>query len=137
MSQTRAAENLERLKLWIRSKSNADFKNYVFRGELNKKAIAQEVGFSRSSWDSNPALQIELNNKSNELRQAGILPQKTEAKIADEKDNIPKVYDATQSQRAYDKQRLQQLEQEVIELKAKLRRYQELSEVLTEMGLPL
>ena len=61
------------------------------------------------------------------------MPKKTEQRKAEE--NQPKMYDAEKSARAWDKNRLQKLEQEVIGLKAKLKRYEEIADVITEMGI--
>ncbi|BBI76123.2 hypothetical protein HAALTHF_52920n [Vreelandella aquamarina] len=62
---------------------------------------------------------------------------KKRAAISGRKENKPKKYDVEAGQRSNDKRRLQELEAQCLELKAKLKRYEELSEVLTEMGIGL
>jgi uncharacterized protein YlxW (UPF0749 family) len=74
------------------------------------------------------------------LRERGVLPQLTEkAKV---QASQPKEYDNKAARRILDTKRTSQLEQENIELKARvkeleaqLERFGELSEVLSEMGM--
>ena len=70
-----------------------------------------------------------------DLRQRGVLPELTEeAKTAATE---PKLYDRTVAKRARESKRVAELEQQVLELRARLKRFEELSEVLTEMGIDL
>ena len=82
----------------------------------------------------------ELENLEQNLRDRGVLPELTETAQAQRSE--PKRYDPSVNQRAMESRRLSVLEQENIELKArvatleaKLKRYGELSEVLTEFGV--
>jgi len=137
MSQKKAAENIDLFESWIARQTNTDFKNIVRRGQLNRQEIAYGVGFSKSVLRQNPAVKSRLARLEDELRQKGTLPPKTEQLIQEEKENKLKKYDAEASRRSFDKRRLQELEAQNLELKAKLKRYEELSEVLTEMGIEL
>lgn len=137
MSQKKAAENIDLFESWIARQTNADFKNLVRRGQLNRQEVASQVGFAKSVLRQNPAVKARLERLEDDLRRIGILPEKTEQRVQQEKENKPKKYDVEASQRSYDKRRLQELEAQNLELKAKLKRYEELSEVLTEMGIEL
>jgi phage-related minor tail protein len=135
MSQKKAAENIDLFEGWIGRQTNADFKNLVRRGQLNRQEVANAVGFSKSVLRQNPAVKARLAQLEDDLRPIGILPEKTEQRVQQEKENKPKKYDGEASRRSYDKRRLQELEAQNLELKVKLKRYEELSEVLTEMGI--
>lgn len=137
MSQDRGEENIQKFEAWIASQTNADFKNISYRGSLKRSAIAQGTGFAKSVLQQNPAVKKRLEQLEDELRRKGILPPKTEQRLTEEKENKPKHYDASQNARRWDRNRLQKLEQENLELKTKLRRYEELSEVIAEMGIRL
>ena len=43
MSQKKAAENIDLFEGWIARQTNADFKNLVRRGQLNRQEVAQQV----------------------------------------------------------------------------------------------
>ena len=137
MSQKKAAENIDLFEGWIARQTNADFKNLVRRGQLNRQEVAQQVGFAKSVLRQNPAVKARLERLEDDLRPIGILPEKKEQRFKEEKENKPKKYDVEAGQRSNDKRRLQELEAQCLELKAKLKRYEELSEVLTEMGIGL
>ena len=136
MSQKKAAENIDLFEGWIARQTNADFKNLVRRGQLNRQEVAQQVGFAKSVLRQNPAVKARLERLEDDLRPIGILPEK-EQRFQEEKENKPKKYDVEAGQRSNDKRRLQELEAQCLELKAKLKRYEELSEVLTGVGIGL
>lgn len=126
-------ETLAKFIAWEKSMTNSGFKQIVFRGNLNRGEIAKGCGFAKSVLRSNPAIKDRLEKLENKLRKNGVLPDKTEAKI--EADSQPKKYDGQKNKRNQDQNRLRRLEQENLELKAKLRRLEELSEVLSDMGI--
>lgn len=120
---------------WKESQTNDDFKQIVWRGQLKRKEIAKACGFAKSVLQSNKDIERELEILEDKLRKSGVLPRKTEARIAEERKNRPKPYESGKNERAMQRSRLQELEQENMELKAKLRRYEELSEVIMEIGV--
>lgn len=97
------------------------------------------VGCGKSALSQNPELRKHLKSLEDSLREKGVLPPLTDkAKASDDK---PKEYDTTAHRRQLDSRRVSTLEQENIELKAKvnelqrrLERYGELSDTLAEMG---
>ena len=98
------------------------------------------ICIGKSALRQNPAIKTALENLEQSLRDRGVLPELTETAKAQRSE--PKRYDPSVNQRAMETRRLSVLEQENIELKArvatleaKLKRYGELSEVLTEFGV--
>jgi len=138
--QERARQNLSAFQSWVATQTDDDFKQIVFRGQLNRGEVAKAIGIGKSALRQNPAIKTALENLEQNLRDRGVLPELTETAQAQRSE--PKRYDPSVNQRAMESRRLSVLEQENIELKArvatleaKLKRYGELSEVLTEFGV--
>lgn len=138
--QERARQNLSAFQSWVATQTDDDFKQIVFRGQLNRGEVAKAIGIGKSALRQNPAIKSALENLEQSLRDRGVLPELTETAWAQRSE--PKRYDPSVNQRAMETRRLSVLEQENIELKArvatleaKLKRYGELSEVLTEFGV--
>ncbi|MCK7545906.1 VPA1267 family protein [Marinobacter bryozoorum] len=138
--QERARQNLSAFQSWVATQTDDDFKQIVFRGQLNRGEVAKAIGIGKSALHQNPAIKTALENLEQNLRDRGVLPELTETAQAQR--SGPKRYDPSVNQRAMESRRLSVLEQENIELKArvatleaKLKRYGELSEVLTEFGV--
>lgn len=138
--QERARQNLSAFQNWVATQTDDDFKQIVFRGQLNRGEVAKAIGIGKSALRQNPAIKTALENLEQSLRDRGVLPELTETAQAQRSE--PKRYDPSVNQRAMESRRLSVLEQENIELKArvstleaKLKRYGELSEVLTEFGV--
>lgn len=136
----RAEQNIAAFEAWVATQSDEDFAQIIFQGKLNRMEVAKGVGFGKSSLNQNPALRKRLKELEEHLRERGVLPPLTEkAKV---QANQPKEYDNKAARRILDTKRTSQLEQENIELKARvqeleaqLERFGELSEVLSEMGM--
>lgn len=138
--QERARQNLSVFQSWVATQTDDDFKQIIFRGQLNRGEVAKAIGIGKSALRQNPAIKSALENLEQSLRDRGVLPELTETAWAQRSE--PKRYDPSVNQRAMETRRLSVLEQENIELKArvatleaKLKRYGELSEVLTEFGV--
>ena len=138
--QERARQNLSAFQSWVATQTDDDFKQIIFRGQLNRGEVAKAIGIGKSALRQNPAIKTALDNLEQNLRDRGVLPELTETAQAQRSE--PKRYDPSVNQRAMESRRLSVLEQENIELKArvatleaKLKRYGELSEVLTEFGV--
>lgn len=138
--QQKARENLDSFCAWIATQSSEDFKQIVHRGQLNRGEIAKAIGIGKSALRQNPAIKERLEALENDLRRRDVLPPLT-INASAEKHN-PKRYDQIENRRAVESRRLSKLEQENIELKAKveelkakLERFGEMSEVLSEFGV--
>ena len=138
--QERARQNLSAFQGWVATQTDDDFKQIIFRGQLNRGEVAKAIGVGKSALRQNPAIKMALENLEQSLRDRDVLPELTETAQAQRSE--PKRYDPSVNQRAMESRRLSVLEQENIELKArvatleaKLKRYGELSEVLTEFGV--
>ncbi|EGQ8096938.1 hypothetical protein NTE31_000762 [Vibrio cholerae] len=138
--QQKAQQNLEAFEVWKATQTDHDFKQIVFRGQLNRIEVAKGIGCGKSALNQNPALKKALKALEGELRERGVLPPLTDA--AKKNADKPKLYDNTANRKLLDSKRVSSLEAENIELKAKvkelekrLERFGELSETLSEMGL--
>ena len=138
--QQKAQQNLEAFEVWKATQTDDDFKQIVFRGQLNRIEVAKGIGCGKSALNQNPALRKALKALEGELRDRGVLPPLTEA--AGKNEGKPQAYDNTANRKLLDSKRVSSLEAENIELKAKvkelekqLERFGELSETLSEMGL--
>jgi len=72
--QQHGEDNLKEFRKWVASKSDEDFKEYEFRGQLNRTEIAKECEFGKSAITQNPTIKEELAQLENQLRARGILP---------------------------------------------------------------
>lgn len=138
--QQKAQQNLEAFKVWKATQTDDDFRQIVFRGQLNRIEVAKGIGCGKSALNQNPALRKALKTLEDELRDKAVLPPLTES--ASKNADKPKAYDNTANRKLLDSKRVASLEAENIELKAKvkelesrLERFGELSETLSEMGL--
>ncbi|MCQ1061211.1 hypothetical protein LRP52_46370 [Photobacterium sp. ZSDE20] len=138
--QQKAQQNLEAFEVWKATQTDDDFKQIVFRGQLNRIEVAKGIGCGKSALNQNPALKKALKTLEDELRDKGVLPPLTDA--AKKNADKPIAYDNTANRKMLDSKRVSSLEAENIELKAKvkelekqLERFGELSETLSEMGL--
>lgn len=131
--------NLDKFTAWVATQSNDDFKQIIYRGQLNRGEVAKASGCGKSALKQNPALKDALEALESDLRTKGVLPPLTEkAKVEEGK---PKLYNNSERKSALESRRLSALEAENIELKAeikelkaKLERFGELNETLYEMG---
>ncbi|MDO6641893.1 VPA1267 family protein [Shewanella sp. 5_MG-2023] len=138
--QQKAQQNLEAFEVWKATQTDDEFKQIVFRGQLNRIEVAKGISCGKSALNQNPALKKALKALEDELRGKGVLPPLTDA--AKKNEGKPQAYDNTANRKLLDSKRVSSLEAENIELKAKvkelekrLERFGELSETLSEMGL--
>ncbi len=138
--QQKSQQILEAFEVWKATHTDDDFKQIVFRGQLNRIEVAKGIGCGKSALNQNPALKKALKALEDELRGKGVLPPLTDA--AKKNEGKPQAYDNTANRKLLDSKRVSSLEAENIELKAKvkelekrLERFGELSETLSEMGL--
>ena len=138
--QQKAQQNLEAFEVWKATQTDDDFKQIMFRGQLNRNEVAKGIGCGKSALNQNPALKEALKALEDKLRGKGVLPQLSDA--ANKNEGKPQAYDNTANRKLLDSKRVSSLEAENIELKAKVRelekrleRFGELSETLSEMGL--
>jgi hypothetical protein len=137
--QQKAQQNLEAFEVWKATQTKNDFKQIIFRGQLNRGEVAKAIGCGKSALSQNPALRKALKALEERLRDKSVLPPLTESAKKDV--DRPKQYDNTANRKLLDSKRVSTLEAENIELKAKvkeleskLERFGELNETLSEMG---
>jgi len=132
--QQKADQNLASFLSWAASKTDADYREMVLRGQLNRKEIARECGFAKSVLLQNPRVKDALRTLEAQLRERDILPPVAEpASPALTSDATPRA--------AADKARLKRLEAEnaalraeVMELRGRLDRYRLMDDVLSSTG---
>ena len=133
--QQKADQNLASFLSWVASKTDADYRERVLRGQLNRKEIAKECGFAKSVLLQNPRVKDALRTLEAQLRERDILPP-----IADPAATAAET-DAPNPRTTADKARLKRLEAEnaalraeVMELRSRLNRYRLMDDVLSSTG---
>ncbi|MCK2111209.1 VPA1267 family protein [Pseudomonas juntendi] len=137
--QQKGGDNLAAFRAWAQSKSDDDFREYVYRGQLKRSEIFAECGFARSVLAQNPTIKAELEELEAGLRKRGVLP--AEGGGSNQMADKPVIRDVQAKQRRQDSQRLNSLEQENASLRAELgkaksmlERCRLMSEFLDETG---
>lgn len=133
--QQKADQNLSTFLSWVASKTDADYREMVLRGQLSRKEIARECGFAKSVLLQNPRVRDALRTLEAQLRARDILPP-----VADPATPAPPA-EAPNPRVAADKARLKRLEAEnaalraeLMELRDRLDRYRLMDEVLSSTG---
>ena len=133
--QQKADRNLSTFLTWAVSKTDADYREMVMRGQLNRKEIARECGFAKSVLLQNPRVKNALRTLEAQLRERDILPP-----VAGPATPAP-TSDVPNPRAAADKARLKRLEAEnaalraeVMELRGRLDRYRLMDDVLSSTG---
>lgn len=127
--------NIAKLQAWCATQSDEDYKQYVNnKGKLNRSGIAAVTGISLSALKNGSLKQI-LEDVERGLVERDVLPKPLAKKEGDEK---PKRYDTSEPKRLRESNRLRELEVENQALRTeieKLKRLQEFSETLVELGI--
>lgn len=138
--QQKAELNVATFLSWAASKTAADFREMVTRGQLNRMEIAKETGFAKSVLTQNPRVRQCLQELESRLRAEGVLPPMVERSAGTEPVSLVNT-DETNPRAAADKARLKRLEAENAALKAELmglrsqlKRYAAMDAVLTSTG---
>jgi hypothetical protein len=132
--QERAEQNYLSFEAWMASKTDADFREMVTLGRLNRGEICRECDFGRSVLLQNPRIKKILNELEEELRARGVLPPLTPSEV------VP-LRAKGQLQAATDAERLKRLEAEnaglcaeLTEARQRLKRFEALEALLAETG---
>lgn len=135
-----AEQNLASFLAWVTSMRDNDFREYVYRGKLNRSEIAAECGFGKSALLQNPSIRRSLEALEERLRAAGVLPPLVVSPQLTTNEDPP-IRDRDARQRRQDGQRLNSLEQdnaalraELAQAKAMLERYKLLASFMEETG---
>ena len=133
--QQKADQNHTTFLSWVASKTDADYREMVVRGQLNRKEIARECGFAKSVLLQNPRIKDALRVLEAQLRERNILPPVVEPATPAPTSEAPN------PRAAADKARLKRLEAEnaalraeVMELRGQLDRYRLMDNVLSSTG---
>jgi hypothetical protein len=130
----RARENYAAFEAWVFNKIDADFREIVMHGHLNRGEICRECGFGRSALTQNPRIKAGLREL--ESRAGGILPALT----TPDSNAVP-LRARGQLKASTDAERLKALECEIValkaanaELRARLKRFESMDNLLKETG---
>ncbi|MBF4355024.1 VPA1267 family protein, partial [Vibrio anguillarum] len=66
--QQKAQQNLEAFEAWKATQTDDDFKQILFRGQLNRIEVAKGIGCGKSALNQNPALKKALKALEGDLR---------------------------------------------------------------------
>jgi hypothetical protein len=132
--QQKSEANFQAFEQWIALQTPESFAQITHRGKLKRGDISKACGFAKSALTQNPRIRERLEALEADLRTKGILPPLSE-KGEREQAEIPTYHSNAES--LLNAKRLQALEKENLELKAKLARYEELASVIDEIGLNL
>lgn len=132
--QERAQANYLAFAAWVCSKTDADLREAVAQGRLNRGEICRECSFGRSVLVQNPRVKEALQELEERLRACGVLPPLVPTS------GVP-LRAKGQLQMATDAERLKKLEAEnaglraeLSELRQRLKRFESLEAVLAETG---
>jgi uncharacterized protein YceH (UPF0502 family) len=138
--QQKSKQNINAFELWAASQTDDDFRQITHKGQLHRGEIAKATGIGKPALRQNPAIKRSLEELENKLRERKILPLLTCE--GDQHKSQPQLYDVEATRRARNDQRASRLEQENVELKARVKelerrlaRFGELSDAITEMGM--
>ncbi|NMF87458.1 VPA1267 family protein [Aromatoleum petrolei] len=132
--QERAEQNFLAFQTWATSKTDADFREMVTQGRLNRGEICRECAFGRSTLVQNPRIKEALHELEEQLRSRGVLPAQAPG------DAVP-LRAKGQLQAATEAERLRKLEAEnaglraeLAELRRRLNRFESMESLLAETG---
>jgi hypothetical protein len=72
--QERAEQNFLAFQTWDTAKTDADFREMVMQGRLNRGEVSRECAFGRSVLVQNPRIKEALHELEEQLRARGVLP---------------------------------------------------------------
>jgi hypothetical protein len=113
---------IRRFRIWT-VKTDDEFRQYVHRGQLNRREIAKECECSTSVLTQNTVIRGELEELEKNLRARGVLPILVDGKKQD----------AAQANNS-DESRMRRLEVENATLKAEVKKFRLLVKLMTETG---
>ena len=132
--QERAEENFLAFQDWAAAGSDADFRERVTKGQLNRGEICRECGFGRSVLVQNPRIKDALQELETRLRARGVLPTKAPSDV------VPLRLKG-QLQATTDAERLRKVEAqnaglraELTELRRQIKRFEAIEALLAETG---
>lgn len=125
-------ESVAKLLAWYVGHDEQSIREYVRGDRLNRSVISKELGFSRSSWGSNPRLKKALVGIERRLIEGGVLSaHESEKPIRDRSER--KAMQNTQRLSSLEQQNAS-LQEENKRLKHKLKKLNLIDDFLEETG---
>lgn len=135
--QQLAKETVVRFDRWVDRMSDEDFTAIVHKGKIKRSEIIKAIHCGRAALSQNKALAEKIKALEDRLRESGVLPPKP----SEENSSGSKTFNQSATKQIRQTDHLSRLEEENQLLRAKvgwledeLRRYEELSESLYELG---
>lgn len=125
-------KSVQAFEQWQATMMDDDYRQIIHEGKLNRGEIATGCAFAKSVLLQNPNVKHLLKKLEDRLRQEKILPDLSDA--AEETAGQANQYDKNASKDARDAKRVSELELQVLSLEARLRCFEELSEVIKQQG---
>ena len=132
--QEQAEQNFRAFETWVTTKTDADFREMVMHGRLNRGEICRECDFSRSALVQNPRIKEALRELEEQLRARRVLPELIRSETTP-------LRVKGQVRAAADSERLRRLEAEnaglraeLTELRQRLKRLNAIEALLSETG---
>ncbi|CDT25298.1 VPA1267 family protein [Vibrio sp. 10N.247.311.14] len=129
-------------KAWIATQNDDSFTQIIYRGNLSRGEICKAIDCGRPALRQNPDLAKLLKELEDDLRERKVLPPLSDEGKAKRGDTSAKMYNGDGNKAVMQGNRLQALEREVMDLRARnavleqeLSRFKELSEVVSELGM--
>lgn len=116
--QELAKENVGKFNDWHKTINDDDFRAMEHNGQLKRKLVAKGCGFAVSVLRQNPRVRALFVDLEDDLRERGVLPPLKEKKPSPEDE--PKELDQAQAKRGTQATHVRRLEQDIVELRAKV-----------------
>lgn len=116
--QELAKENVEKFNDWHKTINDDDFRAMEHNGQLKRKLVAKGCGFAVSVLRQNPKVRALFVDLEDDLRNRGILPPLKE-KESPNKDESQEL-DQAEAKRGTQAAHASRLEQDIVELRAKV-----------------
>ncbi|WP_026973163.1 VPA1267 family protein [Aliagarivorans marinus] len=133
--------NYQKFLTWIETQTTEDYREMVYRGQLNRRLVAKGADIGNSALKQNPKVKERLFQLEEDLRARSVLPPI--AYKSETSKDIPESKQLDQAELKRERQgvHLRRLEQRVVELEAendalrqRLSRFDALSSALSDIG---
>jgi len=131
--QQKAQENVQRLTTWITERNiQKDFGEYERQGKINRQALCAELDFSRSVVNQNPTVRALIEEaeslwygaKEQDKKAHEAARERSEKRVAKTNMEVSRLMDE-----------LARVKAENSELKARLRKYAAMEQVMQQTGM--
>jgi hypothetical protein len=131
MSSAGKEASINKWDAWVVQMNDQKLVEMVYRGQLNRKLVAEGCGFDTSILRSNPTIKDSLKDLEIDLRARNVLPQLTNKGKKESEGPIDVKVESAKAAR--EQSRVPGLEQKIVELKAEIAAMKSSSERHSEL----